>query len=61
MEDRNEILKSAERFIETVKNTIPDYAGDHILNSDQSSFKYVINKLKIISNILAMTIHQHGR
>lgn len=42
LEDRNEILKSAERFVKTVKNTIPDYAEDHILNSDQSSFKYVI-------------------
>ncbi|CAF1365518.1 unnamed protein product [Adineta ricciae] len=30
LEDRNEILKSAERFVKTVKNTISDYAEDHI-------------------------------
>ncbi|CAF0994765.1 unnamed protein product [Adineta ricciae] len=40
LEDRNEILKSAERFVKTVKNAIPDYAEDHILNSDQSSFNH---------------------
>lgn len=39
IEDRDRILKSAESFIKEVRNAIPDYAEDHILNSDQSSFK----------------------
>lgn len=42
LEDRDKILKSAENFVQTVRNTISDYAEDHILNSDQSSFKYVV-------------------
>ncbi|CAF1265076.1 unnamed protein product [Adineta ricciae] len=39
-EDRDKILKFAENFVQTVRNTISDYAADHILNSDQSSFNY---------------------
>jgi hypothetical protein len=39
LEDRDKILKSAENFVKTVRSVIPEYAEDHILNSDQSSFK----------------------
>ncbi|CAF3524562.1 unnamed protein product [Rotaria sp. Silwood2] len=39
LEDRNEILKSAENFVKTVNEMIPKYTEDHILNTDQSSFK----------------------
>lgn len=48
LEDRDKILKSAENFVQTVRNTISDYAEDHILNSDQSSFKYVVYEWKEI-------------
>ena len=34
LEDRDKILKSAENFVKEVINVIPDYAEDHILNSD---------------------------
>lgn len=46
LEDRDKILKSAENFIQTVTSTIPHYAEDHILNSDQSSFKCVVYEYK---------------
>lgn len=39
VEDRNEILKSGEDFVKKVKDKVPKYAEDHILNTDQSSFK----------------------
>ena len=39
LEDRDKILKSAENFVKEVINVIPDYAEEHILNSDQSSFR----------------------
>jgi regulatory protein YycI of two-component signal transduction system YycFG len=42
LEDRDKILKSAESFVQTVTNIIPHFTEDHILNSDQSSFKYVV-------------------
>ena len=42
LEDRDEILKSAENFIRTVVKIIPQFAEDHVLNSDQSSFKCVL-------------------
>lgn len=39
VEDRDKILKSAEKFVKEVRTEISDYAEDHILNSDQSNFK----------------------
>ena len=39
LEDRNEILKSAENFVKRVNDIAPKYTEDHILNTDQSSFK----------------------
>lgn len=42
LEDRSEILKSAENFVKTVKEMISNYTEDHVLNTDQSSFKYVV-------------------
>ena len=39
IEDRDKIQKSAEIFVSKVKNRIANYAADHILSSDQSSFK----------------------
>ena len=39
LKDRNEILKSAENFVKRVKDIAPKYTEDHILNTDQSSFK----------------------
>lgn len=38
-EDRNKILNSADTFLKKVNKTIPKYPVDHVLNSDQSSFK----------------------
>ena len=38
IEDRDKIQKSVEIFVSKVKNRIVNYAADHILNSDQSSF-----------------------
>jgi len=48
LEDRDKILKSAENFVKTVRDAIPNYAEDHILNSDQSSFRYDIHEWKEI-------------
>ena len=39
LEDHSEILKSAENFVKKVKDKIPKYVEDHIVNTDQSSFK----------------------
>ena len=39
LEDREKLLKTAESFVKLVKNMIPNYPIDYILNSDQSSFK----------------------
>jgi hypothetical protein len=58
LEDRDKILKSAESFIKTVKNTSPDYAEDHILNSDQNSFKYVVFEWTAIKQKIAFLIFQ---
>ena len=46
LKDRDKILRSAENFIQTVTTTIPNYAEDHILNSDQSNFKCVVYEYK---------------
>ena len=40
-EDRNKILNSADTFLKKVNKIIPKYPVDHVLNSDQSSFKKV--------------------
>ena len=42
LEDRDKILKSAQNFVRTVVRIIPQFAEYHVLNSDQSSFKYVL-------------------
>ena len=42
LEDRDKILQSAQNFVRTVVRIIPQFAEDHVLNSDQSSFKYVL-------------------
>ena len=39
IEDRETILKSTENFVIKVKDRPVNYAADHILNSDQSSFR----------------------
>lgn len=39
LEDRKAILQSAETFLKKVNSLVPNYPIDHILNSDQSSFK----------------------
>ena len=58
LEDRDKILKSAENFVQTVRDTISDYAEDHILNSDQSSFKYVVYEWKEIKKNIPLLIFQ---
>ncbi|CAF2029929.1 unnamed protein product [Rotaria magnacalcarata] len=40
VEDRDKILESADDFVKKVKDKLPNYTADHILNSDQSSFNY---------------------
>ncbi|CAF3463547.1 unnamed protein product, partial [Rotaria sp. Silwood2] len=40
IEDPDKIFKSVENFVSKVKDRLSNYAADHILNSDQSSFNY---------------------
>lgn len=39
LEDRDQILKSAETFVKTVKDALPQYDENHVWNTDQSGFK----------------------